>query len=629
MARIIGTPDHDYLEGTAEDDVVEGLEGSDTVHGGAGDDVIDGGAGHDGLFGGTGDDLIFGGAGGDHLGGDDGDDTIYGGDGEDAIGGDWGADLYDGGDGFDEIHYFGSSAGIIVDLAAGVGRGGFAEGDGYVSVEGVTGSDHDDTLIGDDGDNVLRGMLGYDTIDGGDGFDTVAYDLQLDRTGVVVDLAAGIAFASGAIDTLRDIEAVIGSEYVDVLVGDGGDNTLHGSRGQDRLEGGAGADVLNGGWHVDTADYAHSTAGVDVDLVRRTGVGGDAEGDLIMEIENVAGSAFADVLAGGEAGNRLTGRAGDDILSGRAGDDVLDGGAGADRLDGGAGADWAVYSAAGSVSVDLSAGMGAGGDTLVSIENVRGTSQADVLVGDGAGNVLDGAGGADEILAGAGNDTIIVDETARVDGGEGNDRVHVVLSAAGSVDAVGGTTSGGGRFVRVEAVSVTGSEGDDVAAGGDGDDRFAGNGGSDLLLGGGGDDLLEGGLLRDYLRGGDGSDELYGDQGHDSLRGGAGDDILAGGHGNDWLVGVTGSDEFLLDAEASSRDRIKDFEAGEGGDDLHLTYKLMLRTGIRTFESLVEHATDTDEGVYIDLSGGAPWTFGVLLEGVTTADLTADNVMFA
>ncbi|WP_419737540.1 hypothetical protein [Pseudomonas sp. COR18] len=76
------------------------------------------------------------------------------------------------------------------------------------------------------------------------------------------------------------------------------------------LDGGAGADVLNGGAGTDTASYANSTAGVTVNLVTGTGVGGDAQGDTLMGIESVVGSAFNDTLTAQTSGHSLVGARG-------------------------------------------------------------------------------------------------------------------------------------------------------------------------------------------------------------------------------------------------------------------------------------------------------------------------------
>ena len=94
------------------------------------------------------------------------------------------------------------------------------------------------------------------------------------------------------------------------------------------------------------------------------------------------------------------------MLSGGAGDDVLDGGGGADVLLGGEGADSASYAGrVAPVTADLSVPGGDGeadeNDNIASdVENVTGGAANDTLIGDGAGNVLDGLGGDDTLNGG-------------------------------------------------------------------------------------------------------------------------------------------------------------------------------------------------------------------------------------
>jgi Ca2+-binding RTX toxin-like protein len=103
--------------------------------------------------------------------------------------------------------------------------------------------------------------------------------------------------------------------------------------GDDTLNGGAGADILQGSWGVDTADYSTSADGVNVSIASGIGSGGDAEGDTLLAIENVLGSAVNDTLTGDINANFLNGLAGDDTLNGGAGADILQGGSGADRFE--------------------------------------------------------------------------------------------------------------------------------------------------------------------------------------------------------------------------------------------------------------------------------------------------------
>jgi Ca2+-binding RTX toxin-like protein len=133
-------------------------------------------------------------------------------------------------------------------------------------------------------------------------------------------------------------DTIFGLGGTDYIYAGKGNDTLDGGLGDDHLFGGLGADALVGGAGIDTANYSMAEAGVSLDLVRG-GRGGEALGDTFSEVENVTGSAFADIIAGNDADNQLRGGAGDDQLMGGAGSDFLFGGVGADTLTGGAGAD--------------------------------------------------------------------------------------------------------------------------------------------------------------------------------------------------------------------------------------------------------------------------------------------------
>src|SRR5262245_50542048 len=87
----------------------------------------------------------------------------------------------------------------------------------------------------------------------------------------------------------------------------------------------------------------------------------------------------------------INGTINDDTLIGTADNDtinVLDGGAGNDNLNGGLGIDLARYtSATGGITANLAAGTvtgaGIGTDTLTGIEQIRGSSFADIYVASG------------------------------------------------------------------------------------------------------------------------------------------------------------------------------------------------------------------------------------------------------
>ncbi|WP_223521804.1 beta strand repeat-containing protein, partial [Pseudomonas sp. GL-B-19] len=126
----------------------------------------------------------------------------------------------------------------------------------------------------------------------------------------------------------------------DVLTAGTGNNELHGGAGNDLLFSGIGNDLLDGGTGIDTANYAHATAGVTVDLNLATGQNtGGAGTDTLTGIENLVGSNLNDSLTGDNNSNIINGGLGDDILKGGGGDDFLIGGLGNNTLTGGAGAD--------------------------------------------------------------------------------------------------------------------------------------------------------------------------------------------------------------------------------------------------------------------------------------------------
>ncbi len=397
------------LRGATNSSFVDGLfatiSGVENAVTGDGNDDIFGTGLRNELHGMRGDDELYGFGGADILFGGAGNDELYGGTANDTLNGGAGADFLSGGAGNDDMaSYIGASTGMRIDLFLTGQSTGDAAGDIYASVENILGSGHNDVILGLANANDLFGHTGNDR-----------------------------------------------------LIGRGGDDRLFGGTGDDTLIGGLGADVLNGGPGNDTASYEFATAGVRADLISFGGNLGEAAGDSYFGIENLIGTSGVDTLLGDNGVNilrglssndRLIGRDGADRLFGDNGNDALNGGLGADFLNGGAGSDTAAYDfAAAGLRVDMiftGNNLGeAAGDQYVSIENLSGSSNRDVLLGNHAANAINGGGGNDLLFGRGGNDIMR--------GGNGADEIH-----------------GGGN--------------DDRIYGGSGADRLYGEGGEDTFF---------------------------------------------------------------------------------------------------------------------------------------------------
>ena len=582
MAIFNGTSAGDTLRGGAEDDTLNGLGGDDFLYGNAGNDTLSGGDGSDQLFGGPGNDTIDGGTGA-----------------------------------LDYARYDNASGAVTVNLALGTASG--ADGvDSLLNLDGVTGSAFADTLVGSGNNDFIEGGLGNDHLDGGLGVDYLGH--QLATAGVTVSLASGATAGAAGNDVLLGFENVGGSPFNDFLTGDSGNNILEGMTGDD---------VLDGGIGDDGASYYHAGGGVIVTL-NQGATPGDANGadghDVLLNMENLYGSQYADTLIGNSANNHINGYDDDDVIDGGGGVDTLVGGLGRDRfvlrpLEGTAititdfqvgikadgldvsqlladSASRAAYNyrsdpfAAGILRVQQSAsnavlqwdadGIGPKDwQTLAILENITvaslllqnyvgvpvlGGDQAEVLVGDIWSDVII-AGGGDDTLNGGGS-------SDRMEGGKAADTYYVddpadqVLEADNALGRAPGLRPGldlGSAIDKVIA-SVTFSLGAFVEnldlATGAGDLAGTGNALDNVLLGNDGRNSLAGLGGNDSIDGGAGDDRLSGNAGDDTVAGGDGRDRIYGDHGNDALSG--GADKDMLYGGAGN-DTV---EGGTGADTI-------------------------------------------------------------
>ena len=550
--RLVGT---DTLIG------IEGIVGSrydDTISGSGNADTMDGAGGND---------LIVSAGGNDSMNGGDGDDTIRQ--------TDWYADTtVDGGSGVDTLDYSGLldfGWGISLNLASGVavkGASGMPSGVdrisnisavvgtylddtliGNIAANRLDGGDGRDTILGDKGNDTLNGGAGddyieqnwdfeSDSIDGGSGNDTVNYNGL--GTRIEADLQAGVVNKKylgekmTGVDTIRNVEHLIGTDYNDTLRGSGNADILGGNKGDDLIAGAGGNDTLKG-FHGSDTLY------------------GDAGDD------HLDGDNGSDLLIGGEGKNMLYGGDGDDTIEQQAmrSNDTIDGGTGLDILDYSAirfeGTDRIFF----GLDIDMADGTVSKYTPLESllkdrfrdIEGVIGSGRHDRISGNDGNNRLDGGAGKDALDGGAGDDTLSGGEgNDFVDGGAGNDQL--VQSALRGNDKLDG---GAGwdkldysdaheqnSAVIIKLAAGTGQKFlNDVEVGGDvihniewvvgtvNTDQIFGSASTELLDGASGNDNLATGGGNDTLLGGDGDDRIVGAwNGNASLAGGKGQDIL-------------------------------------------------------------------------------------------------------
>ena len=172
---------------------------------------------------------------------------------------------------------------------------------GNEGADTLNGGEGNDILNGGDGDDTLEGGPGADMLDGGPGSDTATYENSAAAVLVRLHDARAVRLGDAQGDTLTNIEHLVGSDYNDILAGDGEDNVLRGGGGHDDLYGGP--------------------AGGDDEMY------GD-DGD-----DRIFGGRGDDTLTGGEGNDLLKGGPGDDVLIVDGDDmDVVNGGPGDDTF---------------------------------------------------------------------------------------------------------------------------------------------------------------------------------------------------------------------------------------------------------------------------------------------------------
>lgn len=361
-ATIIGTPGDDHLVGTHGDDVIAGLGGYDEIEGGGGNDAICGGS-----------------ADPDHY----------------ANASKGAREWIDAGPGDDRIH---------TEMVASWGR----DGDGNDLVQDLT--------------HVYAGA-------GHDRYESVS---SVDYGGSPAPVRVDGHYATGwGSDYLMNVHDVYGSAYDDVISGHGGvegragNDTIVGTDRADHLDGGPGNDVIRA---LDDYDWLEGGPGSDRIW------GGRGDWDVLYAGQALYPGRWVihrgdDLLVGGPGDDELHEDRGSDVSRGGPGRDRLRAAPGADVLSGGTGRDLLVtVGAKNGIRIDLRRRYmsGWGRDRISGLEDVTGSTRADVIIGNAENNDLNGVDGEDLIRGLAGNDFLDLGYRRSVGyGGRGYDRCYV------------------------------------------------------------------------------------------------------------------------------------------------------------------------------------------------------------
>lgn len=188
-------------------------------------------------------------------------------------------------------------------------------------------------LVSKPGNDVLTGTPSNN--------DTVTYASA--TAPITVSLAIGVQQNTGGagLDTLINIENLVGSSFNDNLIGNTKNNSLNGRAGNDTLDGGVGSDSMIGGLGNDSfvvnvvGDVVTENLNEGTDTVNSS-----VTYTLPANVENLTLTGASPINGTGNGlVNTITGNAANNQLNGGAGNDTINGGIGIDRLTGGIGND--------------------------------------------------------------------------------------------------------------------------------------------------------------------------------------------------------------------------------------------------------------------------------------------------
>ena len=515
---------------------------------------------------------------------------------------------------------------------------------------------------------------------------TDSYMLNLSLTGQSPDTPASgndDLFGGNGNDSMYGIggnDKLYGGAGTDYMTGDTGNDTLDGGAGNDKVYGGDNNDTfqLTNGFNTVVGDEIYGGTGTDtLDLSALTGLtsvvvnlttgtfthSGVNDVNTIVAVENAVGTSGNDSFIGNTLVNAFYGGAGDDTFEGGDGTDKFYGGLGNDTYLTNSSAE-IVSEAAGEGTNDvviasstfaLTAGSAV---ELIQTNNasatvsmsLTGNALAQSIIGNAGNNSLDdgGAGAADTLTGGAGNDTYYVNNAGTLIVENAlfgtNDRVaasvNFVLAADDNIESMTTDQSTGTAAINLTGnalkQSITGNNGNNVldtggAAAADtmsgllGNDTYVVNNAADLIIESAGQgvadkvsvsvsftlDASDDIEIMDTMNAvGTGSINLTGNLLAQTIIGNAGNNVIDGKAGVDVLTGGAGNDIFSFStAAAGNIDVVTDYVVANDTVEMSNTIYTGLTVGTLSaslfLSSATGAATTVDQRVIYNSTSGA------------------------
>ena len=411
--NVLGGQSHDVIMGSPQANRLDGNTGNDTLWGGLGADTLIGGDGNDVFFLDFDDDIIS---------GDSGYDTIY--------------TRYVNTD-FSDASQLPTITNIeAIDLSANASYVGNTLIISAATVGAIT-SNNELWVEGEIGDSVLFSDLANWTQQATTG----GYKVWASNDGKFVRIATVVTT-----DALRGT-----ATGADTLTGTGGlDSEPPMIDYSDQIQ--AARVNLSSTNQFGIAPNTAVTAGTDAD--------GQSEiTDSLIDVNWIKTGAGDDIILGSSGANYLEGGLGNDLIRPGLGTDTVVGGLDSDTVD--------FTDATGGITIDLNhtvngAGQASGalGNKVIhGIENVltAGGNFGDSITGNSADNWIDSGRGADTIVSGEGNDTIVYNPDAFLINAGGGTRDRLIVPVQ-SLDITADSSSAG-ALLGIEIFDLKGYAG--------------------------------------------------------------------------------------------------------------------------------------------------------------------------